>query len=305
MTRTLRSLGWVLLAAALAACSLTYPTPRKFAIIFGINIYTLNNLSYPVADANSMEAMLVASGFTAGDVIKRTDGAATKGQLQTDLATLAGSMTENDLFVFYYSGHGTVYPVNGVDAEWILPSQSINGGGAFEPNNAIYDAELGAMLDVLPTQRRVVILDSCNSGGLIGGGLETDTVSAQLAGHTTFAGVVTLGTVAQAMANYAAFTTTDNGGVSPYHALTIAAAGADESSYESSSAPYGGHGVMTYFLLKAPTSGDLNGDGVVTALEMFALAKAGIDTTWNATWKNTSYVFSPHVSGGPIDLVLF
>ena len=51
--------------------------------------------------------------------------------------------------------------------------------------------------------------------------------------------------------------------------------------------------------------GDLNNDGIVTVLEMFALAKAGIDTTWNVAWKNTDYIFSPHVSGGPIDLVLF
>ncbi len=306
MTRPLRVLGsLVLLVTALAGCSLTYPAPRKFAILFGINTYPFNNLSYPVADATSMQAMLVSNSFASGDVILRTEGAATKAQLQADLATVAASMTSSDLFVFYYSGHGTVYPVNGVDAEWILPSGSIGGGGVFVPANAISDAELGALLDVLPTTRRVVILDSCNSGGLIGDGLEADTVAPVLAGNTVFDGVVTIGTVFQAIVNYASFTTSDNGGVSPYNALTIAAAGADESSYESSSAPYSGHGVMTHFLLLAPESGDLDGDGYVTALEMFALAKAGIDTTWNVAWKGSSYVFSPHVSGGPIDLVLF
>jgi hypothetical protein len=306
VTRLPRALGsLVLLLTALAGCSLTYPTPRKFAVLFGINTYPFNNLSYPVADAASMQAMLVANSFASGDVILRTEGAATKAQLQADLAALAASMTEGDLFVFYYSGHGTVYPVNGANAEWILPSGSISGGGTFVPNNAISDVELGDMLDVLPTQRRVLILDSCNSGGLIGDGLEADTVEPRLYGNTAFDGVVTFGTIFQAIVNYAAFTTADNGGVSPYKALTIAAAGAAESSYESSSAPYSGHGVMTHFLLLAPASGDLNSDGHVTALEMFALAKAGIDTTWNLTWKNTSYVFEPHVSGGPIDLVLF
>jgi hypothetical protein len=302
--RTLAGLG--LAAALLAGCSFTYPTPRKFAILFGINLYPAgNDLSYPVADANSMEAMLVANGFAPTDVYKRTDGAATKVELGNLLASIVGQAAASDLVLFYYSGHGTVYPVNGADAEWILPSGSISGGGAFVPSNAIYDKELGDMLAVLPTQRRVVILDSCNSGGLIGSGLEADTVESKLYGNTAFDGVVTIGTIIEAIGNYATFTTTDNGGVSPYKALTIAAAGADELSFESSSPPYSGHGVLTHFLLQAPADGDLNGDGLVTVLEMFALAKAGIDSTWNVVWKNTNYVFSPHVSGGPIDLVLF
>ncbi len=306
MRRAIRALSAASLAfAVLASCSLSYPAPRKFAILFGINTYPLNNLSYPVADAASMETMLLANGFGPGDVILRTEGAATKAQLQADLAAFAASMTSTDLFLFYYSGHGTVYPVNGANAQWILPSGSIGGGGAFVPSAAISDTELGDMLAVLPTQRRVVILDSCNSGGLIGDGLEADTVAPALYGNTAFDGIVTIGTVLAAIGNYATFTTTDNGGVSPYKALTIAAAGAAEQSFESSSPPYNGHGVLTHFLLQAPTSGDLNGDGLVTVLEMFALAKAGIDTTWNVTWKNTAYVFSPHVSGGPVDLVLF
>ena len=177
--------------------------------------------------------------------------------------------------------------------------------GAFVPASAIYDAELGAMLDVLPTTRRVVILDSCNSGGLIGDGLEADTVPAQLDGGSLWAGTVTPATIVAAIANYATFSTADSGGVSPYNAMVIAAAGAEEFSYESSSAPYNGHGVLTHFLLQAPASGDLNGDGVVTVLETFALSKAGIDQLWNAAWPGTTNDFLPHISGGPIDLVLF
>jgi hypothetical protein len=295
----------VLSLLILAGCSLSYPTPRKFAILFGINLYPFNNLSYPVADATSMQAMLLANGFAGGDVILETDASATKAQLIADIAALAGSIGSNDLFVFYYSGHGTVYPYLGASHEWILPSGSINGSGTFLPANAIYDTELGQILDQVPTNRRVVILDSCNSGGLIGEGLEADTVAPVLAGNTAWAGSITLTTIFQAIGNYAKFTTTDNGGVSPYKALTIAASGAGESSFESSSLPYNGHGVLTYFLLQAAGQGDLNGDGVVTVLETFALAKAGVDQWWNQAQAGTSYVFSPHVSGGPIDLVLF
>ena len=154
------------------------------------------------------------------------------------------------------------------------------------------------MLDVLPTTRRVVILDSCNSGGFIGDGLEADTVPAQLDGGSLWAGTVTPATIVAAIANYATFSTADSGGVSPYNAMVIAAAGAEEFSYESSSAPYNGHGVLTHFLLQAPASGDLNGDGVVTVLETFALSKAGIDQFWNAAWPGTTQRFPAAHLGG-------
>jgi hypothetical protein len=298
----------ILLIAILAGCSMNYPAPRKFAVIYGIEDYPApNRLYFTVDDAVAMESMFLANGFASGDVILRIDLAATKVQLQADLATLAGSMAPNDVFVFYYSGHGTnLYTINGAPTEWILPSGSINGSGTFVPANAIYDAELGTMLDVLPTTRRVVILDSCNSGGLIGQGLEADTVPPLLSGHTTWAGIVTPAAIAQAIANYATFSASDNGGVSPYNALTIAAAGADESSYEDDHLVPAGylHGIMTYFLLKAPAEGDLNADGVITVLEMFALAKAGIETQWNPS-VSAAAAFLPHISGGPIDLVLF
>jgi hypothetical protein len=212
-------------------------------------------------------------------------------------------MGPNDLFVFYYSGHGTVHPVQGVNREWIVPWNSVSAVGDLISDAAIYDSELGAMLDVLPTKRRVVILDSCFSGGFIGNGLEADTVPPVLYGNTTFSGWVTPATIITAIGNYASFTTTDKGGISPYHALTIAAAGAGESSLEWP-APYY-HGILTYYLLRSPVSGDLNGDGVVTVLEMFALAKAGIETEWNQNVPFANLVFSAHISGGPIDLVLF
>ena len=297
--------GAIMSLLVLAGCSLNYPTPRKFAIVIGIGNYPGHPLNYTVDDANSFAAVLTANGFSIGDVRLKTDDAATKDALAADLLALAAVMSPDDLFVFYYSGHGTVYPYQGVDREWILPSQSIDGSGFFVPAKAIYDSELGEMLSVLPTRRRVVILDSCNSGGLIGDGLEADTVAPVLAGNTAWAGKVTPAAIFRAIGNYAKFSTADNGGVSPYKALVIAAAGAEESSYESSSPPYNGHGVLTHFLLQAPASGDLNHDGVVTVLETFALAKAGVDEWWNQTWAGSSYVFSPHVSGGPIDLVLF
>jgi hypothetical protein len=298
-----RAVAALFFLVILAGCSLNYTEPRKFAIVFGINTYPGNNLAYPVDDATDVTAILTANGFASGDVILRTETSATKTQLTTDLTSLAGVMSSDDLFVFYYSGHGVSYPYQGADHEWILPTGSVDAGGYLVAANAILDTELGTMLDVLPTKRRVVILDSCNSGGFMGSGLEADTVPPALYQHTAEAGRITPETIVKALQNYAAFSSAGAGGISPYKALVIAAAGADESSYEGG-APYN-HGIATYYLLQAPARGDLNGDGVVTVLETFALMKAGIDQTWNSGYAKPYEVFAPHVSGGPIDLVLF
>jgi uncharacterized caspase-like protein len=307
MSSASRATAAAFLLVILAGCSLNYPQPRRFAIVYGINTYPNgNNLTYPVADATSIGAMLVANGFASADVKVATEATATKANLVTELAAFASLMGPNDLFVFYYSGHGTTLPYQGADHDWILPTGSINASSQLIVSGAIFDSELGDMLNVLPTKRRVVILDSCNSGGFIGSGIETDTVPPQLFGHTADAGRITPATIAKAIQNYSAFSSSGAAGasgISPYKALVIAAAGADEFSYEAG-APYY-HGIATYYLLQAPASGDLNGDGVVTALETFALMKAGIDQTWNSRYANTDSVFAPHVSGGPIDLVLF
>lgn len=307
MKRTSRAVIAAFLLAALAGCAVDYPQPRRFAIVFGINTYENGqDLAYPVADATSVGAMLIANGFASADVKVMTEAAATKANLVAELASLASLMGPNDLFLFYYSGHGTTLAYEGADHEWILPRGSINASGQLIVSGAIIDTELGGMLDVLPTNRRVVILDSCNSGGFIGDGIEADLVPAELYRHTADAGRITLATIGKAIQNYAAFSSADAagaGGISPYKALVFAASGAEEFSWEAG-APYN-HGIMTHFLLQSPASGDLNGDGVVTVLETFALVKAGIDETWNWVNAGTDAVFSPHVSGGPIDLVLF
>ena len=299
----------VLLTSVLIACSLDYTPPKRYAIVYGVSIYQPTyprNLAYPDLDADAMAAMFTAEGFDSVEKRISTDpllARPSKANLITDLASIAGMAGPNDLVVVYYSGHGGQFDYQGATHEWIFPYDSVNASFNIDFSKSISDTDLADMLRVLPTKRIVVILDSCNSGGLIGGGIEVDAVPPQLYGHSTWSGIITPATIAQAISNYATFTTSDNGGASPYKALTIAGSGTNESAYESG-APYN-HGILTYFLLQAPADGDLNKDGYVTALEAFALAKAGIEEQWNPHVLNSEMIFSPHISGGPIDLVLF
>jgi len=165
--------------------------------------------------------------------------------------------------------------------------------------DSVRDDEMGTFLtESIATLRRVVILDTCNSGGFIGNTLEVDTTHPTTS--TTWRPGFSLSTIAKAIAAYATFTTTSSTGISPYQAQVLSAAGSGEYSYETSGY---GHGVMTYFLLKTAAKGDLNGDGVVTVLEAFSLVKAGIEEDWNA--EHPMEAFTPHVSGGAVDFVLF
>jgi hypothetical protein len=79
----------------------------KYAIVYGISDYPdpVNDLVVADDDALAMSVLLDAQGF---EVIPytRTDSEATKGQLVTDRNSIASVATIDDLFVFYFSGHG-------------------------------------------------------------------------------------------------------------------------------------------------------------------------------------------------------
>ncbi len=287
-----------LLLAGLSACVLDVPY-NKFAIVYGVADYAgkLSTLQYPDDDADAMWQLFHDSqGFA--EVIIRKNSEATKSQLLSDIAAIAANpdMDQDDLFVFYFSGHGGPYgpgpeavggdPVN----EWICLY-----GSTYPPDlsTTFSDDALAAALRLLPCRKKVIILDSCNSGGFIGNGLEVDGEPASLVEGNQ--GVVDR--AARAIRLYANFDG-NSADVPPWEALVLSAAGERELSWESSAY---GNGVFTYYLLQAEREGDLNHDGWVTVTEAFAYTQEMIYRYWN----NGGGAFSPHVSGGPVDYVLF
>jgi uncharacterized caspase-like protein len=203
--------------------------------------------------------------------------------------------------VFYFSGHGG-QPVTGSEGvssdrydEYIFlydSDDSLNLGLTYS------DDQLVGAFAPIPARRKVIILDSCNSGGFIGNELEADgEPSALVEGSESFAELA-----ARAIRLYANFdeSTAD---IPPWEAIVLSAAGEREFSYEYD-LPYS-HGVFTYYLLKAEREADANRDGWVTVTEAFAYTQKMIYRDWNYGYGFPSAVFSPHVSGGPVDYVLF
>ena len=320
-------------AALLGSCSLTLfdysnIVSKHYALVYGVTIYDTNytagvypNLNYPGSDASAVAAMLTAEGYTVksrwidsagyewvngqqGILLKNDStlaNAPTKINVAADLASMASVVGPNDVFIFYFSGHGMQDTTQSPPVEYFVPEGAVQNGDGVE-SLSVSDSEFGAMLTPVSSNRKVVVLDTCNSGGFIGNSLESDSIPAASLGS---GGSISLQALAQALSNFLNFSASTTG-LSPYaHTMVLSAAGRDESCYESSAPFY--HGVMTYFLLQAPQSGDLNHDGHVTVAETFSLVKAGIETDWNSDGLVQAYgwTFEPRISGGPVDYVLW
>lgn len=330
-------------ALLLSSCSLTLwdysgITTKKYALVYGVSVYDSAypagsgpNLQYPDSDARSVAAMLAAQGYTVvtryvdrsgNEFLSDASGLQPKGPLSADPTGLNGPskvnivndlqtyfqnvVGPNDLFLFYFSGHGTQLPGASAPTEYFVPVGGVVAGSdTVDYSLCVSNNEFGGMLGRIATKRKVIILDTCNSGGFIGNSLEADSIPQASAGMS---GILSPRTLIQALSNYLNFQPADSG-LSPYGgAMVLSAAGRDEFSYESPSpsgppGPLLYHGVMTYYLLRAPSYGDLNGDGHVTAAEAFSLVKAGIESEWNAQMPGAT--FEPRISGGPIDFVLW
>lgn len=287
-------LGLVL--AALTGCG-SPAAYDQYAVVYGISLYDPGlaegeepNLVYADDDAEELAETLLAQGY---QVRLRTDTAADRDSLMADIAEVAGEAGEEDLFLFYFSGHGGQRGSGDADQAADSADEYIFlYGSLLDPGLTFSDDQLPEALAGIRARKKVVIIDACNSGGFIGNELEADGEPAsQAEGGAGFGGLAF-----QAIRLYANFDGS-SGDIPPWEALVLSASGERENSLEGP--PYN-HGIFTYYLLEADTLGDRNGDGWVTVTEAFAHAQEGIRRD-----AQVSGEYSPHVSGGPVDYVLF
>jgi hypothetical protein len=275
----------------------------KYAVVYGISNYPEEDydLSYTDDDARDFSDLLAAQGYQV--ILRVTDDVvtdATDNQLRADFTAVAQTAGDDDLFLFYFSGHG------GYEAS-ASPDTTENASGSDDNEEYItlvndlltefvpyYDDELAADLRAIPCVKRIVIIDACNSGGFIGNELEVDGIPPSLQDGSENGA---LDNLIEAIRLYSNFDDSASD-INPEDALVIAASGERESSYEN---PAYGHGVMTYFLLESAEEGDRNDDGYITVTEAYDFILHSIQKEWNVS----SSAFAPHVSGGPVDYVLF
>jgi hypothetical protein len=107
--------GKVLLIAFvfLVAASSASAAGKKYGLFVGINAYTgdINPLKGCVNDATRMRLTMVQNfGFNTLDTTLLTDAAATRAAILANLKKYQNVAGPGDLFVFHYSGHGTLWP---------------------------------------------------------------------------------------------------------------------------------------------------------------------------------------------------
>jgi len=142
---------------------------ERYAILVGISDYeAISDLKYPESDVDYLAQILSRYGQVAKENIKVLKGKdATYSEIQSSFVDwLAGkNLTKKDLFIFYFSGHGTLRKCPpGLEPddtdEFLLPFNAKKG----KLGTYIKDDDLVRWLGNVYA-RRLVILDACFQGG--------------------------------------------------------------------------------------------------------------------------------------------
>lgn len=105
----------VLVCAFLALAGSASAAGKKYGLFVGINKYSggISELAGCVNDVTNVRATLMQKfGFLAADTTMLTDGDATRDAILSNLLKYQAVAKKGDIFVFDYSGHGTLFPDN-------------------------------------------------------------------------------------------------------------------------------------------------------------------------------------------------
>jgi hypothetical protein len=302
-SKTLIAISLFSLALALACSKANQPV--KYAIAYGISAYPYPGLelTYSANDAVSVARLLEKQGY---EVILRTDSAATMRNLERDFAAIARIIDDNDLCLFYFSGHGLFAPTiqeqcdSAVDDNYfsMLLHHELSYASLCQyiNENTLNGEKLSQLFASLPCGLRVGLVDACYSGALRrqqpivdytpddydGGLLQNPKLST---------------VISDAIQKYNSF---KNVGSSIGYTL-IASSGNKEVSWDG----FFSHSVFTYFFIMAAEQGDLNKDGIITALEVYSYIFAACQKYWNTPARDAEWNFLPTITGGAEDVILF
>lgn len=311
----------LMLIMFLTTCSLDINFPRRVALVYGAAIYDDENpeddgpsgpnLIFTNDDAAKMAVLLKKKGFTV--FLRIDDGtgnspteipavigledsftwseikAANSTQLEVDFSSgsaVMNSINSDTLFLFYYSGHGWQ---DNNDEYIILVDQTWQNGVGVKT--------FANYMKNIPSNKKIVIADSCHSGGLVGETFSVDAYPKNWDGKSLYP--PSFSTVLDSY-----LSSPDAGGVSS-DTIVISASGSDEYSYELSSTG----GLFTYGLLDAVSEGDSNSDGFITVQELYTHSRDIVlsykDIFNTSTINPAEGPYLPHISGSPVDFVLF
>ena len=143
--------------------SATNTTARRvYAVMVGISDYpgSGNDLPLTAEDARKLQQALQRQGTLAPESITLIDGQATRAGLREAFQRVAAAAGPDDLFLFFYSGHG-----NQVRGQVSATEPDGKNETIEMVDGSITDNELSQMFQQVRSNTSLLILDSCFSGG--------------------------------------------------------------------------------------------------------------------------------------------
>src|SRR4030042_4211970 len=139
-----------------------------WALIIGISDYEyINDLDYAHNDANEIaETLITYHGWSESQIYKLIDSQATKTNILDHITKRDTQEDSDDIFLLFFAGHGSqAYDTPPYDEddgydEYVIPYDC-----DLTTDTAISDDELKESLNNLESNKKVVILDTCYSGG--------------------------------------------------------------------------------------------------------------------------------------------
>ncbi|WP_416865785.1 MAG: caspase family protein [Imperialibacter sp.] len=257
--------------------------PRLYLVTVGIDSY-LNpkyNLNYAIADADAFATAMEkgASGVfsTVEKITVRNEDFTREGVMKA-LQTVSQSAKEQDLFVFYYAGHGVRSEGGSEPSEFFLVPHNITqlyGRDEQLFEQALSASQLKDIAQTINAQKQVYILDACQSAAALG------AVAARGAAEE------------RAIARLARSTGT----------FWLMAAGSEQFATEFESL---GHGVFTYALLEGLTGAadGTNADQQITIKELSAWVESRVPEL-SQTHKGKPQFPSGYSYGNDFPLVVY
>ena len=148
-------------------------TSTLHVLAVGINKYQNEaySLNYAQPDAKSFVTALNEHGkrlFKSINKVEIYDENATRENIMMAFKTMITYAKPEDVFLFYYAGHGTIDEEN--DEEYYLVPTNITklyGDPEQLAKKGISATELRDVLKQVKSQKQVILLDACHSGGVV------------------------------------------------------------------------------------------------------------------------------------------
>ncbi|MGQ0532936.1 MAG: pre-peptidase C-terminal domain-containing protein [Caulobacteraceae bacterium] len=135
---------------------------RVYAVMVGISDYpgAANDLPLTAEDARKLQQALSRQGALAPESVTLIDAQATRAGVRAAIQRVAAAAGPDDLFLFFYSGHGNQVRGRVSATEPDGKDETIE-----MVDGAITDDEMNEMFQQVRAQTALLILDSCFSGG--------------------------------------------------------------------------------------------------------------------------------------------